>query len=82
MPPAWLTALARAALAIALASTAWITCDIYGRGYRQHMRIMEPSGPLPAVLRPGGRRRLPRVGPTEEHALAERARRPAGQARP
>ena len=47
MPPAWLTALAWAALAIAFAGTAWITCDIYGRGYRQHMRIMEPPGPLP-----------------------------------
>lgn len=46
MPPAWLTALARAALAIAFASTAWIACDIYGRGYRHHMRIKEAVWPV------------------------------------
>ena len=42
MPPAWLTALSWAALAVAFASAAWIAYDIYGRGYRQrHMKIME-----------------------------------------
>jgi hypothetical protein len=46
MPPAWLTALAWAALAAAIASTAWIGCDIYGRGYRQHMKIMEAVWPV------------------------------------
>lgn len=46
MPPTWLTALSWAALAIAFASTAWIACDIYGRGYRQHMKIMEAVWPI------------------------------------
>jgi hypothetical protein len=46
MPGAWLTALAWAALAVAFASTAWIACDIWGRGYRQHMRIMEVVWPV------------------------------------
>lgn len=46
MPPAWLTALAWAALAIAFASTAAIAFDIYGRGYRQDMRIMEAVWPV------------------------------------
>ena len=34
MPPAWLTALAWTALAVAFASTAWIAYDIYRRRYR------------------------------------------------
>ena len=46
MPPAWLTVLAWAALAVAFASTAWIAYDIYGRGYRQHMPIMEAVWPV------------------------------------
>lgn len=43
MPPAWLTVLSWAALAVALASAGWITCDIYVRGYRQQMKIMEAT---------------------------------------
>jgi hypothetical protein len=46
MPPAWLTALAWAALAVAFASTAWIAYDIWGRGYRQHIKIMEAVWPV------------------------------------
>jgi hypothetical protein len=46
MPPAWLTALSWAALAAAFASTAWITYDIYGRGYRQPLPIMEAVWPV------------------------------------
>ena len=49
MPPAWLTALSWAALAVAFASTAWITYDIWGRGYRQRMRIMEAVWPVTAL---------------------------------
>ncbi len=46
MPPAWLTALSWAALAVAFASTAPIAYDIFGRGYRQHMTIMETVWPV------------------------------------
>lgn len=46
MPPLWLTALSWAALAVAFASAAWIVWDIYGRGYRQHMKIMEAVWPV------------------------------------
>ncbi len=46
MPPTWLVAVSWAALAAAFASTGWIACDIYGRGYRQHMKIMEIVWPV------------------------------------
>jgi hypothetical protein len=46
MPPAWLTPLAWAALAVAFASTAWITYDIYGRSYRQPMTVMAAVWPV------------------------------------
>jgi hypothetical protein len=46
MPPTWLTALAWFALAVGFASAAWIAFDIYGRGYRQHMAIMEAVWPV------------------------------------
>jgi hypothetical protein len=69
MPPAWLTALSWAGLAVAFASTAAIACDIWGRGYRQRMRIMEAVWPVsglylgPAALaayRAWGRPQSPR----------------------
>ena len=46
MPPDWLTVLSWAALAVAFASIAAIACDIWGRGYRQRMRIMEAVWPV------------------------------------
>lgn len=49
MPALWLTALSWAALAVAFASAAWIGYDIYGRGYRQHMRVMEAVWPVTAL---------------------------------
>jgi hypothetical protein len=49
MPPAWLIALSWTALAVAFASAAWITYDIYGSGYRQHMTIMEAVWPITAL---------------------------------
>jgi hypothetical protein len=49
MPPAWLTALAWAALAAAFVSAGWILFDIFGRGYRQHMTIMEAVWPVTAL---------------------------------
>lgn len=76
MPAHWLTVLAWtvlawACLALGFASAAWIALDIYARGYRQRMAVMEPvwivtglyAGPL-AVLgyqhfgRPSARRWL------------------------
>lgn len=49
MPHAWLTALAWAALTVAFASAAWIGYDIYVRGYRQRMKIMEVVWPVTAL---------------------------------
>lgn len=49
MPPTWLTALAWAALAVAFAGAGWILLDIYGRGYRQQMGVMEAVWPVTAL---------------------------------
>lgn len=49
MPGTWLTALAWIALAVAFASAAWILLDIYGRGYRQKMPVMEAVWPVTAL---------------------------------
>jgi hypothetical protein len=46
MPPAWLTAVAWFALAVVFASAAWIGFDIFVRGCRQHMTIMEVVWPV------------------------------------
>jgi len=49
MPPGWLTVLSWAALALAFASAGWIAFDVYGRGYRQRMGIMEAVWPVTAL---------------------------------
>jgi hypothetical protein len=49
MPPGWLTALSWAALALAFGSAAWIMADVYVRGYRQPMGIMEAVWPVTAL---------------------------------
>jgi hypothetical protein len=49
MPAAWLTGLSWAVLAVAFASAGWIVCDIYWRGYRQHMTVMEAVWPVTAL---------------------------------
>jgi hypothetical protein len=49
MPPLWLTALSWTALAVAFASAAVILVDIYGRGYRQQMGVMEAVWPITAL---------------------------------
>ena len=49
MPSAWLTDLAWAALAIAFASSAVILMDLFGRGHRQPMRVMEWVWPITAL---------------------------------
>ena len=49
MPASWLVALAWAALAVAFASAGWIAYDIWGRGYRQMMGVMEAVWPVTAL---------------------------------
>lgn len=47
MPPTWLIVVAWCALAIAFASAGVILVDIFVRGYRQPMRVMEAVCPSP-----------------------------------
>jgi hypothetical protein len=49
MPPLWLTVLSWVALGLAFASAGLILLDIYGRGYRQQMKIMEVVWPVTAL---------------------------------
>ena len=49
MAPAWLTVLAWIALVVAFGCTAEIVYDVFGRGYRQHMRVMEWVWPITAL---------------------------------
>ncbi len=49
MPPGWLETIAWAALAIAFACAAIIAADIFLRGYRQPMWIMEIVWPVTAL---------------------------------
>ncbi|HZD81081.1 MAG TPA: DUF4396 domain-containing protein [Actinomycetota bacterium] len=48
-PPAWLEALSWGSLAVAFATAAVILADIYGRGHRQKMPIMEAVYPISAL---------------------------------
>lgn len=48
MPPLWLTALAWFSLGIAFLAAGLILYDIYGRGFRQKMWIMEIIWPVTA----------------------------------
>lgn len=47
--PGWLTIVSWAALAVALVSSAIIATDIFGRGHRQQMRVMEAVWPITAL---------------------------------
>ena len=49
MPPGWLVVLAWAALAVCFVCVGDIAYDIYGRGYRQRMRVMEAVWPVTAL---------------------------------
>jgi len=49
MPPTWLIVVAWCALAIAVASAGIILADIFFRGYRQPMRVMEAGWPITAL---------------------------------
>ena len=49
MPPTWLTIIAWISLAAGFLSAAAIVYDIYGRGRRQPMRVMEAVWPITAL---------------------------------
>lgn len=49
MPPLWLIVLAWFGLGLALICAVEIAWDIYGRGYRQQMRVMEAVWPVTAL---------------------------------
>jgi hypothetical protein len=49
MPPTWLTVVAWLALALAFATAVVVLYDIYGRGYRQTMGVMEAVWPVTAL---------------------------------
>jgi Domain of unknown function (DUF4396) len=49
VPPTWLTVVAWVALAVAFAIALLIVYDIYGRGHRQKMAVMEVVWPITAL---------------------------------
>lgn len=49
MPPAWLTTVSWIALALAFASAALILLDIFARGHRQQMAVMDAVWPITAL---------------------------------
>ena len=49
MPPTWLVALAWVALGVAFACAGYVAYDIWGRGYRQMMGVMEAVWPVTAL---------------------------------
>jgi hypothetical protein len=49
MPPSWLTVVAWVSLSLALVTAGIIVYDIYGRGYRQKMGVMEVVWPVTAL---------------------------------
>ena len=49
MPPAWLTVLAWISLGVAGVCALTVVLDLYARGYRQRMRIMEAVWPVTAL---------------------------------
>ncbi len=84
MPATWLIVLAWAALAVAFVSTGVILYDIYGRGHRQMMPVMEAVWPVTGLYfgpvavwayRAWGRQKSPRW--LEEQGLDE----PPGKSR-
>lgn len=78
-PPTWLTLVAWLSLTAGFLSTAAILYDIYGRGLRQPMRVMEAVWPITALyLGPLG------LQPTRGSAGRRRKRRrdPSGRDSP
>ncbi len=77
MPPPWLVALSWVALAVAFVSAGIILVDIYGRGYRLKMVVMESVWPVTALyFGPLGVWAYYRFGrPTSSHWLEENGRK-------
>lgn len=73
MPPTWLTVLAWLSLAASFLSAGAVSYDIYGRGLRQPMRVMEAVWPITApYLGPFGWLAYARLGrPSAPPADAE-----------
>lgn len=67
MPPGWSTAVAWCALGVVFACAGWILVDMYARGHRRSMGVMEAVWPVTALyLGPAavcGYRRFGRVRP-------------------
>ena len=89
-PLTWIDDIAWACLALALASAAVIAWDIFGRGYRQKMPIMDAVWPITALYwgpvavyqyfkrgRVRSRPVLERIGGTDRAAEVEGGREPA-----
>jgi hypothetical protein len=49
VPPIWLQWISWVALVIAIGSAVWILIDVYGRGHRQRMGVMEAVWPVTAL---------------------------------
>lgn len=73
MPPTWLTIIAWISIAAAFMSAAAIVYDIYGRGLRQHVRVMEAVWPISALyLGPLGLLVYARIGRPRRPPAANR----------
>ena len=84
MPPAWLTDLSWAAIILAGGCSLWIAADLWVRGHRQQMGIMEAVWPITALyygpVAIWGYRRfgLPKSPQWQaEHGLAESPEQPS-----
>jgi Domain of unknown function (DUF4396) len=63
LPPGWLTIIGWVSVAAAALSAGAIVYDIYGRGARQHVRVMEAVWPITALfLGPLGLLAYARIG--------------------
>ncbi len=49
MPPAWLTIVSWAAIGVAVVCATWIAADLWVRGHRQEMGVMEAVWPVTAL---------------------------------
>ncbi|MDP9476123.1 MAG: DUF4396 domain-containing protein [Actinomycetota bacterium] len=49
MPPIWLTVVSLVSIGLAFVCAGAILYDVFGRGYRQHMRVMEAVWPITAL---------------------------------
>lgn len=75
MVPSWLTVVSWVSIILALLCAAFILYDIFGRGYRQQMGIMEAVWPVTALyfgplLWTVGDLDVLSVGPPEEREVA------------